>query len=205
MHWGIWAGTCPFPCHLCSTRCTSWSREPGLRGLREHFSQRKNITAKRNVYFWAVLLSSSLLWTYSELLSCLGLLSMVAAPMVTSGSVRHPAACCAPRCAPETDWHHPGQMESWTSFVTTWFIHCSIGQWYRPASLKSAPCGTLWRRVYQFHRSTESWRLEKTSKIISSNHQSITPMPAKPCPEVLHLHSFLILLVFSVPENSICK
>ena len=34
----------------------------------------------------------------------------------------------------------------------------------------------------------ESLRLEKTSKIIKSNHQPITPMPAKPCPEVPHLH-----------------
>jgi len=37
---------------------------------------------------------------------------------------------------------------------------------------------------------TESLRLEKTSKIIKSNHQSNTTMPAKPCPEVPRLHVF---------------
>jgi len=31
---------------------------------------------------------------------------------------------------------------------------------------------------------TESLRLEKTSKIIKSNHQPITTLPSKPCPEV---------------------
>jgi len=34
--------------------------------------------------------------------------------------------------------------------------------------------------------------LEKTSKIIKSNHQPNTTMPAKPCPEVPHLHVFQI-------------
>ena len=38
------------------------------------------------------------------------------------------------------------------------------------------------------HRITGSLRLEKTSKIIKSNRQPITTMPAKPCPEVPHLH-----------------
>jgi len=37
---------------------------------------------------------------------------------------------------------------------------------------------------------TESLRLEKTSKTIKSNHQPITPTPAKPCPQVPHLHGF---------------
>jgi len=36
----------------------------------------------------------------------------------------------------------------------------------------------------------ESLRLEKTSKIIKSNRQPITTMPAKPCPEVPHPHVF---------------
>jgi len=36
-------------------------------------------------------------------------------------------------------------------------------------------------------RILESLRLEKTSKIIKSNHQPNTTMPAKPCPEVQHL------------------
>jgi len=36
----------------------------------------------------------------------------------------------------------------------------------------------------------ESLRLEKTSKIIKSNHQLNTRMPAKPCPEVPYRHVF---------------
>jgi len=34
-------------------------------------------------------------------------------------------------------------------------------------------------------------RLEKTSKIINSSCQTNAAMPAKPCPEVPHLHVFL--------------
>jgi len=37
----------------------------------------------------------------------------------------------------------------------------------------------------------ESLRLEETSKIIESNRQPNTTMPAKPCPEVPYLHVFL--------------
>jgi len=44
--------------------------------------------------------------------------------------------------------------------------------------------------VSRDHRIVESLRLEKTSKIIKSNHQPNTTMPAKPCPEVPHLHVF---------------
>ena len=40
------------------------------------------------------------------------------------------------------------------------------------------------------YRIIESLRLEKTSKIIKSNHQANTIMPAKPCPEAPHLHVF---------------
>jgi len=36
----------------------------------------------------------------------------------------------------------------------------------------------------------KSLRLEKTSKITKSNHQPNTTTPAKPCPEVPHLHVF---------------
>jgi len=32
--------------------------------------------------------------------------------------------------------------------------------------------------------------LEETSKIIKSNHQPNTTMPAKPCPQGRHLHIF---------------
>jgi len=37
----------------------------------------------------------------------------------------------------------------------------------------------------------DSLRLEKTSKITKSNHQTNTTMPAKPYLEVPHLHIFL--------------
>jgi len=40
------------------------------------------------------------------------------------------------------------------------------------------------------NRIRESLRLEKTSKIIKSNHHPNTSMPAKPCPQVPHLHIF---------------
>jgi len=40
------------------------------------------------------------------------------------------------------------------------------------------------------HRVIESLRLGKTSKIIESNHHPSTPTPAKPRPEVPHLHVF---------------
>ena len=40
------------------------------------------------------------------------------------------------------------------------------------------------------HRTIESLRLEKTSKIIRSNRHPNTTMPAKLCPEVPHLHVF---------------
>ena len=41
-------------------------------------------------------------------------------------------------------------------------------------------------------RITESSMLEKTSKIMKSNRLPNTTVPAKPCPEVPHLHGFLI-------------
>ena len=40
------------------------------------------------------------------------------------------------------------------------------------------------------HGIIEPLRLEKTSKIIKSNCQPNTTMPAKPCPKVPHLHAF---------------
>jgi len=45
-------------------------------------------------------------------------------------------------------------------------------------------------REEQGERVIESLRLEKTSKIIKSNRHPNTTMPAKPCPEVPHLHVF---------------
>ena len=44
--------------------------------------------------------------------------------------------------------------------------------------------------ILLIHRIIELLRLEKTSKIIKSNCQPITNVPAKPCPEVPHLHIF---------------
>ena len=40
------------------------------------------------------------------------------------------------------------------------------------------------------YRTIESLRLEKTSKIIKSNHQRNTTMPAEPCPELPYLPFF---------------
>ena len=40
------------------------------------------------------------------------------------------------------------------------------------------------------NRIIESVRFEKTSKVIKSNRQPNTTMPAKPCPKVPHLHVF---------------
>jgi len=40
------------------------------------------------------------------------------------------------------------------------------------------------------HRTVESLRLEKTSKIITSNRQPNTTMTTKPCPKVPYLHVF---------------
>ena len=47
---------------------------------------------------------------------------------------------------------------------------------------------TGYGRSMVVYRTIESLRLEKTSKIIKSNHPPNTLMPAKPCPEVPHLH-----------------
>ena len=44
------------------------------------------------------------------------------------------------------------------------------------------------QRSLHNHGIIESLRLEKTSKIIKSNHPPNTTMPAKPCPKVPHLH-----------------
>ena len=44
--------------------------------------------------------------------------------------------------------------------------------------------------ISQNCRIVESLRLEKTSKIVKSNHQPDTTVPAKPCPEVPYLHIF---------------
>jgi len=44
--------------------------------------------------------------------------------------------------------------------------------------------------LHPFCRIRESLRLEKTSKIIKSNHQPNPTMPAKPSPQVPHPHGF---------------
>jgi len=44
--------------------------------------------------------------------------------------------------------------------------------------------------LLQGPRTIESLRLEKTSKIIKSNHQPNNPTPAKPCPQLPDPHMF---------------
>jgi len=48
---------------------------------------------------------------------------------------------------------------------------------------------------------SQNHKLEKTSKIIKSNHQPNTTMPAKPYPEVPHLHVFLTPPGLVTPPN----
>ena len=66
-------------------------------------------------------------------------------------------------------------------------------------ALYSAQTLSLCTSFMEIHLNTgdiniiESLRLEKTSKIIESNHQHNTTMSAKPCPEVPYLHIFLTL------------
>jgi len=49
------------------------------------------------------------------------------------------------------------------------------------------PLGSV---IEQSRGIRQSSRLEETSKIIKSNHQPDTTVPAKPCPEVPHPHGF---------------
>jgi len=48
--------------------------------------------------------------------------------------------------------------------------------------------------------SVESLRLEKTSKITKSNHQAITTIPTKRCPQMPHLHGFEPRQVWGLPH-----
>jgi len=50
--------------------------------------------------------------------------------------------------------------------------------------------GASTARLATSFRITESLRLEETSKIIKSSCQTIINRPAKPCPQVPHLHGF---------------
>ena len=60
----------------------------------------------------------------------------------------------------------------------------------RPLYKHFTPDSSLQISYLPSHRIRESLRLEKTSKIIKSNHQLITTMPATRCPEVPYLHIF---------------
>jgi len=51
-------------------------------------------------------------------------------------------------------------------------------------------CQLVLGYIRQVYRITESVRLEKSSKIIKSNHQPNTTMPAQPYPKVPHLRVF---------------
>ena len=55
--------------------------------------------------------------------------------------------------------------------------------------LAFSPC-KRWPCTLPHHRIVESLRLDKTSKIIESNHHPNTTVPAKPYPKVPHLHIF---------------
>jgi len=63
-------------------------------------------------------------------------------------------------------------------------VHLWSAHWLEELVTTSAAVN--WRS----YRIVESLRLEKASKIIKSNCQPITTVPAKPCPEVPHLHVF---------------
>jgi len=56
----------------------------------------------------------------------------------------------------------------------------------------------------QDHGIIESLMLERTSKIIKSNHHPNTPTPAKPRPEVPHLHVFQTPRKPSRPPHPAC-
>ena len=63
------------------------------------------------------------------------------------------------------------------------------GRWVPWLCLLS-PASTVLDSWSPGDRITESLRLEETSKVIKSNHQPNTTMPAKPCPKVLRPHVF---------------
>ena len=82
-----------------------------------------------------------------------------------------------------------------------WTSHCVSRHrlrncWYFHTILPAVWGGQyLYIKISQHERDfiekiIESLRLDKTSKIIKSNCQPNTTMPAKPCPKVPHLHIF---------------
>ena len=58
-----------------------------------------------------------------------------------------------------------------------------------------------WMCFTSLYSIIESLRLEKTSKIIRSNHQPNTTMPTKPSPEVPHLYLFWTPLGMMTPPR----
>jgi len=69
-------------------------------------------------------------------------------------------------------------------------LHCQTAGQVNETSVEGCLGEPGSRIIEQNHRSIESLRLEKTSKIIKSNRQANTTMPAKPCPQVPYLQFF---------------
>lgn len=91
----------------------------------------------------------------------------------------------------------------WWTWVKTFFTACHRLS-PKQAQLKraniSAPFQSNVCISWCFHRITGPLRLEKTIKIIWFSHQSITTMPAQPCPPVSHLYDS-----WRLPESTILE
>jgi len=61
-----------------------------------------------------------------------------------------------------------------------------VKSFYLYAAIKNVDAGILFLKL-----ESQNHNGQKRPKIIKSNHQSITTMPAKPCPEVPYLQVFL--------------
>ena len=111
--------------------------------------------------------------------------------MSQQGSKIPQAGTChgARRCSSE--------LGSFTSFLTPTQTHESALMAYRGAGAE-ARRKLSWRQMVRWGArcyrrgiiESKNHRLEKTSKIIKSNHEPNTTMPTKPRPKVPHLHSF---------------
>ena len=78
--------------------------------------------------------------------------------------------------------------------ASSWDAPSGVGMWHpAPAitALLTQRLATGFSDALQLsHRIIESLRLENISKTTKSSHQPNTTMPAKPYPEVPHLHVF---------------
>jgi len=82
-----------------------------------------------------------------------------------------------------------GSPQLLLSFPDLAFLACWRA-WLEPEAVPAASCQKGKAAVKGLHRIIESLGLEKTSKIMKSNHPSNTTIPTKPYPEVPHLHIF---------------